>query len=177
MMPVHHATSHASEKDESKFLKLQQIAIRAGVRLVPKQSAKHLRRNMMYSSPPKRIGPDLARSVQRRVRLSRAELTTEKLEMDGVAMDYSYASLTAFVDLKWFATLLARHNDPGSEFHLDVFEPNVIGKDLNPSGPAAARFPCTSPPPPLPRPKQSRRAGRSCAAYQRPVLRLAPRAA
>jgi hypothetical protein len=46
-----------------------------------------------------------------------------------------------------------------------------------PAWPAAARFPCTGPPPPLPRPKQSRRAGRSFAAYQRPVFRLAPRAA
>jgi hypothetical protein len=46
-----------------------------------------------------------------------------------------------------------------------------------PAWPAAARFPCTGPPPPLPRPKQSRRAGRSFAAYQCPVFRLAPRAA
>ena len=55
MRGTHDATSHAPEKDQSKFLKLQQIeAIRAGVRVAPKQSAKHLRRNMMYSSPPKR---------------------------------------------------------------------------------------------------------------------------
>ncbi len=45
-----------------------------------------------------------------------------------------------------------------------------------PAWPAAARFPCTGPPPPLPRSKPSRRAGRSFAAYQRPVFRLAPRA-
>ena len=43
--------------------------------------------------------------------------------------------------------------------------------------PAAAWFPCTGPLPPLPRPKQSRRAGRLFASYQRPVFRLAPRAA
>jgi hypothetical protein len=46
-----------------------------------------------------------------------------------------------------------------------------------PAWPAAARFPCTGPPPPLPSPKQSRRGGRSFAAYRRPVFRLAPRAA
>jgi hypothetical protein len=99
MHGTHDSTSHAHDKDKSKFLKLQQIeAIRAGVRLAPKQSAKHLRRNSMYSSPPKRIGADLARSVERRNRLFRAQLTTtEKLEMDGVAMDDSYASLLAFV--------------------------------------------------------------------------------
>ncbi len=81
MRGTHDATSHAPEKDQSKFLKVQQIeAIRAGVRVAPKQSAKHLRRNMIYSSPPKSIGPDLARSVERRVRLFRAQLTEEKLE-------------------------------------------------------------------------------------------------
>ncbi len=88
-------------EDQSKFLKLQRIeAILAGVRLAPKHSAKQLHRNMMYSSPPKRIGPDLARSVERRVRLLRAQHTEEKLEMDGVVMDDSYASLVAFVDSK-----------------------------------------------------------------------------
>jgi hypothetical protein len=77
MRGTHDATSHAPEKDKSKFLKLQQIeAIRTGVRIAPKQSAKHLRRNLMFSSPPKRIGPDLARSVERRVRRLRAELTS-----------------------------------------------------------------------------------------------------
>ena len=88
---------------------------------------------MMYNSPSKRIGPDLARSVERRVHLFRAQLTEEKLEMEGVVMDDSYASLVAFVDSKWFATLLARHNDPNCDFHIDLFEPIVIGKDLNPS--------------------------------------------
>ncbi len=96
MRGIHDATSHTADKDKSKFLKLQQIeAIRTGVRLAPKQSAKHLRRNSMYCSPPKRIGPDLARSVARRVRLFRAKLTTEKLEMEGVEMDDSYAALEA----------------------------------------------------------------------------------
>ena len=46
-----------------------------------------------------------------------------------------------------------------------------------PAWPAAARFPCTGLLPPLPRPNQSRCAGRSFAIYQRPVFRLAPRAA
>jgi hypothetical protein len=100
MRGTHDATSHAPEKDQSKFLKLQRIeAILAGVRVAPKQSAKHLRRKMMHSSPPKPLtGPDLARSVERRVRLFRAQLTEEKLETDGVVMDDSYASLVAFVE-------------------------------------------------------------------------------
>jgi hypothetical protein len=99
MRGTHDAMSHAPEKDQSKFLKLQQIE---AIRVAPKQSAKHLRRIMMYSSPPKRIGPDLARSVERRVRLFRAQLTEEKIEMDGVVMDASYASLVAFVMIYLF---------------------------------------------------------------------------
>jgi hypothetical protein len=134
MRGTHDATSHAPEKDKSKFLKLQQIeAIRTGVRLAPKQSAKHLRRNLMFSSPPKRIGPDLARSVERRVRRLRAELTSEKLEMDGAVMDDSYSALEKFVESKWFETLLEQHNDPDCDYHINLFEPIVIGKDLNPS--------------------------------------------
>ncbi len=69
MRGTHDATSHTPDKDKSKILKLQQIeAIQAGVRLAPKKSAKHLRRNSMYCSLQKRIGPDLARSVERQVR-------------------------------------------------------------------------------------------------------------
>ncbi len=42
---MHDNNSHAPEKDQSKFLKLQQVeAIRTGVVIAPKQSAKHLRR-------------------------------------------------------------------------------------------------------------------------------------
>ncbi len=64
----------------------------------------------MYSSPPKHIGADLARSVERRIRLFRAQLTDEKIEMGSVAVGDSYASLVAFVDSKWFETLLARYS-------------------------------------------------------------------
>ncbi len=37
------------------------------------------------------------------------------------------------VDIKWFASLLAEHNDPASEYHMDMFEPFVTGRDLNPA--------------------------------------------
>ena len=32
----------------------------------------------------------------------------------------------------WFTTLLANHNDPDCDFHLDMYEPFIIGKGLNP---------------------------------------------
>jgi hypothetical protein len=44
MRETHDAASYAPEKDQTNFLKLQQIeAILAGIRVAPKQSAKHLR--------------------------------------------------------------------------------------------------------------------------------------
>ena len=44
MRGTHDENSHAPDKEVSKFLKVAQIeAIRDGVRVAPKQSAKHLR--------------------------------------------------------------------------------------------------------------------------------------
>jgi hypothetical protein len=53
--------------DRSKFLKLHQIDdLRAGVVVALKQSAKHLRRNLLHTSPEKRISMELARRAERR---------------------------------------------------------------------------------------------------------------
>ncbi len=87
----------------------------------------------MHASPEGRIHPGLSRCVERRVRSFRAKLTVEKL--DGTAIDDSFGSLVTFTDSKWFATLLARHNDPGIDYHLDimVFKDFVIGRDHQPA--------------------------------------------
>ena len=53
--------------------------------------------------------------------------------MDGAVMDDSYSALEKFVESKWFETLLEQHNDPDCDYHINLFEPIVIGKDLNPS--------------------------------------------
>ena len=128
---AHDKDSHSSDKDKSKFLKLHQIeAIRPGVIIAPKQTAKHLRRNLMHASPEKLIAPTLARSVERQVKKFRAKLTKDKL--DGNSVDDSYGSLVALAEAKWFTTLLANHNDPDCDFHLDMYEPFIIGKGLNP---------------------------------------------
>ncbi len=86
---------------------------------------------LKHASPEKRIQPKLARCVERHVRKFRAKLTEQTL--DGIAVDDSYGSLINLVDIKWFASLLAEHNDPASEYHMDMFEPFVIGRDLNPA--------------------------------------------
>ncbi len=57
-----------------------------------------------------------------------SKLTAAKL--DGNSVDDSYGSLVALADAKWFTTLLANHNDPDCDFHLDMYEQFIIGKDL-----------------------------------------------
>ena len=132
MRGTHDAESHAPEKDTSKFLKVAQIsAIRNGVRIAPKQSAKHLRRNLDHSSPEKRISPSLAACVRRKVRKFRLELTSELL--DGLAVDDSYGFLVTLVEQRWFSTLIESHNNAESTFHFKMFDVIIIGKDLNPS--------------------------------------------
>ncbi len=128
---MHDQDSHSADQDKSIFLKLQQIeAIRSGVIIAPKQSAKHLRRNLMHASPEKRTAPTLARSVERQMRIFRAKLTEAKLDRNSV--DDSYGSLVALADAKRFTTLFANHNNLDCDFHLDMYELFVIGKDLNP---------------------------------------------
>ena len=132
MRGTHDAESHAPEKDRSKFLKVAQIeAIRSGVRVAPKQSAKHLRRNLEHSSPNSRIDPELLSSVRRKVRKFRHELTMDSLKSG--ALDDSYGHLERLVEQRWFPTLLDVHNNPDAEFHFDMFDVFIIGKDLNPA--------------------------------------------
>jgi hypothetical protein len=52
--------------------------------------------------------------MQRVVRASRAQLTVKQLQ--GFNIDSSFGSLAQFTDVKWFKTLVARHNDPEDEF-------------------------------------------------------------
>ncbi len=58
-----------------------------------------------------------------------AKLTEQKL--DGIGVDDSNGLLVKLVDIKWFASLLTEHNDPAFKYYLDLFEPFVIGRDLN----------------------------------------------
>ncbi len=82
------------------------------------------------SRPGKNIPPHLIRSMCRRVRMSRAQLTVQQLK--GITINDSFGSLRTFKlsETKWFATLVERHNDTNDDYHLDMFETVVIGRDL-----------------------------------------------
>ena len=127
---VHDAESHHPDKDKSKHLKLKQIeAIETGVRIAPNQSARQLRRNLVNLSPSKRVDPKLLRNMKRQVVKVRAELTLEQLDTHKI--DDSFGSLVRYADAKWFPTLFANHIDPAADFHLDMYDVFVIGKDIN----------------------------------------------
>ena len=125
----HNANSH--DDDHSKYLKHEQIvAVADAVTVAPQQSASQLRRNLQLAeSPTKHIEPLLLRCMQRVVRASRAQLTVKQLQ--GFNIDSSFGSLAQFADVKWFKTLVARHNDPEDEFHFNIYSAFVIGRDLN----------------------------------------------
>ena len=125
-----YANSH--DEDKSKYLKYDQIcAIADAVTIAPNLSATQLRRNMsLADSPGKKIAPELLRSVQHRVKQSRAQLTMKQLQ--GLDIDSSYGSLQKFTDKFWFANLVARKNDRDDDFHFDLYSPVVIGRNLDP---------------------------------------------
>ena len=50
--------------------------------------------------------------------------------MDGFVLDASFGSLTQLAEAKWFRSLVERNNDPDDEFHLDLFSPVMIGRDI-----------------------------------------------
>jgi hypothetical protein len=107
----HHAESH--DAHTSKYLTYDQIiAVAYCVIIAQQQSAATLRRKMQMAGPlgpGKNITPHLLRSMRRRVRMSRAQLTAQQLQ--GIAINDSFGSLRALSYAKWFATLVARHND------------------------------------------------------------------
>jgi hypothetical protein len=80
----------------------------------------------------KKIAPELLRSVQHWVKLSRALLTMKQL--DGPDIDSSYGSLQKFSEKFWFADLVACNNDREGDFHFDLFTPVVIGRNLDAQG-------------------------------------------
>ncbi len=85
------ANSHDDAK--SKYLKYNQIvAISDALTIAPHLSAAQLRRNMQLAdSPSEKIAPELLRSVQHWVKLSRAQLTMKQL--DGFDINSSYGSV------------------------------------------------------------------------------------
>jgi hypothetical protein len=67
--------------------------------------------------------------MQRVVRASREQLTVKQLQ--GFNIDSFFGSLAKSSDVKWFGTLVDRHNDHEDDFHFNMYSTIVIGRDLN----------------------------------------------
>ena len=126
----HDADSHALEKERSKHLTVKQIqAIQTGVRMAPSQSARSLRRNLSNFSEDVQIDPVKIRHMRRKVAKFRADLTIQQL--NNYKIDDSFGSLVRYSDAKLFRNLIDLHNNEESDFHFNLYEPFVIGRDLN----------------------------------------------
>jgi hypothetical protein len=101
--------------------------LRAGVCSPPSQSARALRCNLVNFSTDKRIDPIKIRVVRRTVATFRAVL-----QLDNYKIDDSLGSLVRYTNSKFFSSLVAEHTFLNSHFHFKLFEPFVIGRDLNP---------------------------------------------
>jgi hypothetical protein len=67
--------------------------------------------------------------MQRVVRASRAQLTVKQRQ--GFNIDSSFGSFAQFSDVKWFKTLVDRHNDPEDDLHFSMYSALIISRDLN----------------------------------------------
>ena len=127
---VHTPSSH--DDDKSKYLKHNQIvALKKAVTIAPNQSACHIRRNLQRADDDgSKINTNMIRSVRHRVKVERVRLTTDLLS--GCAIDDSFGALTKFGRRLDYRRLIDQHNDKEHEFHFNLFEPIVIGMDIQP---------------------------------------------
>ncbi len=75
------------------------------------------------------LKPNLLRSVQRCVRKTRKELTVRELSVCGMVPE-SVGQLTEWCESRSLEAHLQRHNDPGDEYCLDLYQPYVRGHDI-----------------------------------------------
>ncbi len=68
--------------------------------------------------------------MRRKVAKFRADLTLERLARHKI--DGSYGSPVRYAESKWFTILLPQHNDEESDFYFNLYQPFVIGRNINP---------------------------------------------
>jgi hypothetical protein len=117
---LHHEHSH--EEDCSKYLKYEQIiSLSEAAITAPNLSCSAIRRNMLlHDSPTKIIGAEhcSSRSVMRRVRHARKNLTTKQLGCFMIAD--SFCTLTEFCIRSLRSELVRKHNDHNILSHVPL---------------------------------------------------------
>jgi hypothetical protein len=90
----------------------------------PNLSGSAIRRNMLFhDSPSKTIGAEHSRSVMRRVRHARKNLTTKQL--GGFMIADSFWSLTEFCIRSSWSELVRKHNDPAIDYHVSLYVTSI----------------------------------------------------
>ena len=122
---LHQADSHAL--DCSKKLKYNQVlAIRDAVVTAPQLSARVLRRNMtLHDSSTKTIAQEHLRSFWHQVYRACKELCAKQLK--GFEIDDTFGTLDQFAGRFLWSDLVDKHNDPSTDYHIDLFAYCVIG--------------------------------------------------
>ena len=126
----HDGSSHV--RDQSAHLTVSQKALlRRATKTAPNESARQLVRNSSNFSPDKRTGqdPDSIRSAQRIVSQQRRRLALSQTQ--GVQLDKSNGAMTRLASELDLAALIARHNDPEDDYHLDLHQVVCIGSQWN----------------------------------------------
>ena len=125
--------SHANVR--SKSLTHDQIVlIHDAVVIAPNQSATKLRRNLCQTqgSPEsyKHMAPSMIRSIRRRVKPARDQLTMQQL--DTTVVPDSLGELIEWCKKNDFYDALLRHNDPDDSYCIPPYTAFVIGYEIKP---------------------------------------------
>ena len=126
----HDGNSH--NEDRSRYLTVsQRAALKRATKSAPNESARQLVRNSSNFSPEKRtrLDPDSIRSAQRLVSRQRRALALQHTQ--GIQLDKTNGKMTQLSEKLDFAALIARHNDPEDEYHLNPHEVVCIGSQWN----------------------------------------------
>ena len=101
---------HSHDEDGSKYLKYEQIISLSETAITaPNLSGSAIRRNMLlHNSPTKTIGAEHSRSVMRRVRHARKDLTAKQL--GGFIIADNFGTLTEFCNRSVWAEAVRKHN-------------------------------------------------------------------
>jgi hypothetical protein len=122
----HDGNSHVD--DRSRHLSVaQKAALKRATKSAPNESARQLVRNSSNFSPEKRtaLDPDSIRSAQRVVSKQRRALALKHTQ--GIRLDKTNGKMTELGEKLDLTMLIARHNDPQDEYHLNLHEVVCIG--------------------------------------------------
>ena len=122
----HDGNSH--NEDRSRYLTVsQRAALKRATKSAPNESARQLVRNSSNFSPEKRtaLDPDSIRSAQRVVSKQRRALALKQTQ--GIRLDKTNGKMTELGEKLDLTMLIARHNDPQDEYHLNLHEVVCIG--------------------------------------------------